>query len=102
VFHGVTDPRINIDWGYSGHQVSLHCVAIDSIERVQVKDQKVHLDRPYYAWIIRLNWPERGEIAFGAVGFTQTLLTEPILSDQQCLSLKKRRAVLRQTKTDSG
>ena len=89
-FHGVTDPRINIDWGQSGFQVALHGVSIDSIERERVSGQKVFLDRPYYRWRILLNWPKAGEIAFGAVGFTQTLLAEPVVTDKQHLSLRER------------
>ena len=93
-FHGVTDPRIGIDWGNSGFRVALHGIAIDRIERERVADQKVFLDRPYYAWRIRLNWPEAGEITFGAVGFTQTLLAEPVVTDRQHLSLGERRALV--------
>lgn len=90
VFHGVTDPRIDIDWGRSRHQAALHPASIANVEREPIQDQKVYLDRPYYRWRVRLNWPESGEIAFGAVGFTQTLRAEPILTDRQCLSLKQR------------
>ena len=53
-------------------------------------DQKVYLDRPYYRWRIRLNWPDASEISFGAVGFTQTLRAEPVLTEKQCLSRKER------------
>jgi hypothetical protein len=84
VFHGVTDPRINISWGSSGFQNALHPISIDRIYRDLVQDQKVHLDRPYFSWRIGLNWPE-GEIAFGAVGFTQSLLAEPVTVDSQHL-----------------
>jgi hypothetical protein len=52
-FHGVTDPRITIDWGDSGFRVALHGISIDRIEREPVRDQKVFLDRPYYGWRIR-------------------------------------------------
>jgi hypothetical protein len=90
VFHGVTDPRIDIDWGRSGFQAALHPVSIDGIERERVQDQKVHLDSPYYGWRIPLNWPAGGEIAFGAVGFTQTLRAEPVLSAKEHLSLTER------------
>lgn len=89
-FHGVTDLRIRIDWGDSGYQVALHGVSIDRIERERVPEQKVYLDRPYYSWRTRLNWPEAGEIAFGAVGFTQTLLADPVLTQRQHLSLRER------------
>jgi hypothetical protein len=90
VFHGVTDPRIAIDWGDSGLRTAIHPVSIDRIERAPVADQKVYLDRPYYRWQVRLNWPAGGEIAFGAVGFTQTLLAEPVLRDRQHLSRRER------------
>ncbi len=89
-FHGVTDPRIRIDWGDSGFRVALYPVSIDKIEREAVRDQKVYLDRPYYSWRIRLNSPRAGEIAFGAVGFTQTLRAEPVLRDTQHLSVRER------------
>ncbi len=90
VFHGVTDPRIDIDWGRAGLQTSLHPASIDRVERALIDDQKVYLDRLYYRWRIRLNWPDSSEIVFGAVGFTQTLRAEPILTERQCLSLKDR------------
>lgn len=90
VFHGVTDPKIDIDWGSSAFQVALHPVSIGNVERERIQNQKVYLDRPYYSWRIRLSWPDGGEIAFGAVGFTQTLRAEPILTKNQCLSLSER------------
>jgi hypothetical protein len=90
VFHGVTDPKIDIDWGRSGFQVALHPVSIGTVEREEIQSQKVYLDRPYYRWRIRLNWPNGGEIVFGAVGFTQTLRAEPVLTEKQCLSLSER------------
>ncbi len=90
VFHGVTDPRIDIDWGNSGFQVAMHDVCIDRIEREAISNQKIYLDRAYYRWRIFLNWPKGGEIAFGAVGFTQTLLADPIVCENQRLSLSER------------
>ena len=91
VFHGVTDLGVAIDWGRSGFQVALHDASIDRIERAPIENQKVYLDRPYYRWSIRLNWPEGGVIAFGAYGFTQTLTGEPVLVDaRQRLSLEQR------------
>ena len=50
-----------------------------------MQNKKVYLDRPYYSWRIRLNWPDSSEIVFGAVGFTQTLRAEPVLTEKQCL-----------------
>lgn len=89
-FHGVSDPRIGIDWGDSGLQAALHPASIDGVDRERVTEQKVFLDRPYYRWRIRLNAPKAGEIEFGAVGFTLTLLAEPVLTDSQGLSLGRR------------
>ncbi len=90
VFHGVTDAKIDIDWGSAALQVAVHPASIGSIERERIQDQRVYLDRPYYRWRICLNWPEGGEIAFGAVGFTQTLRAQPVVTDKQCLSLRER------------
>ena len=89
VFHGVTDPKIDIDWG-QGQQVALHPASIHVIEREPIVGQRVYLDRPYYRWRIALNWPDGGEITFGAVGFTQTLRAEPIVTDQQQLTRRQR------------
>jgi len=90
VFHGVTDPRIVIDWGDTGLQSAIHLASIDRIERMPARDQKVYLDRPYYRWRVAMNWPAGGEIAFGAVAFTQTLLAEPMVCDDQHLSSRER------------
>jgi hypothetical protein len=90
VFHGVTDLRIAIDWGDSGNQVALHDATIDRVERERVAEQAIHLDRPYYRWRIALNWPGSGELTFGAVGFTQTLRAEPVLTDQPRLPRRGR------------
>ena len=90
VFHGVTDPKIDIDWGRSKFQVSVHPVSIAAIEREPIQDQKVYLDRAYYRWRIRMNWPDSSEIAFGAVGFRQILRAAPVVTDKQHLSLKER------------
>jgi hypothetical protein len=90
VFHNVTDLRINIDWGDSKFRTSLHRISVDRIERERIKDQKIYLDRPYYKWKICLNWPEAGEISFGAAGFTQSLLAKPVKRKDQNLSLTDR------------
>ncbi len=88
---GVTDLRIDVDWGSPGSQTALHPLSIDRVEREPIRDQKVYLDRPYYTWTIVLNWPASSRIAFGAVGFTQTQRAEPVLTDKQSLSLEERR-----------
>lgn len=97
VFHGVTDPRIAINWGNSGFQTALHPASIEAIRRERVQDQKVYPDRPYFSWRILLNWPDGGEIAFGAVGFTQTLLAEPVLVAKQHLSRDVRSRLVRRS-----
>jgi hypothetical protein len=93
VFHEVTDLKIAIDWGSSGFRSSLHVVSIGSIERELLPARKGHSERPYYSWRVRLNWPESGEIAFGAVGFTHTLRAEPVLTKQQSLPFRVRSRV---------
>lgn len=93
VFHGVTDPRINIDSGTAGYQVAIPLPSIAEIEREPIAEQKVYLDRPYYRWRIRLNGTPDGEIVFGAYGFTQTLRREPVLCEQQRLDASLRGAL---------
>ncbi len=85
VFHDTTDLDLRLNWGDSGAQTNLTEASIDRIERARVQDQKICLDRPYYRWAIEMNWPRGGRIAFGASGFTLTLLADPALSDQQVL-----------------
>ena len=75
-------------------QAAIHPISIDRIGREAVEQQKVFLDRPYYRWKIQSNWPAAGEIVFGAVGFTQRLRAEPVLSARQHLSRHERRGVL--------
>ena len=94
VFHGVTDPRMEIDWGRSGFQAAVHPISIDRIERERIIDQKVFLDRPYFRWAIRLNWPEQGLITFGAVGFRQELAAAPVLTAIQHLTLRERQRLI--------
>ncbi len=91
-FHGVTDMHVSVDWGASGFQVAVHDMVIDRIERQLVADQKVYLDRPYYAWAIHLSWPALGRLTFGAFAYTQTLLAKPIPTAQQTLSWEQRSA----------
>ena len=90
VFHGVTDLRVTVDCGDGGHQAALHPISIDRIEREPIRNQKVYLDQPYHRWRVATNWPQGGEIAFGAVGFDLTLRAEPILTPQQALSRRER------------
>ncbi len=89
IFHGVTDLRLSIDWADS-FQTAVPEIWIDGIKRDRIRDQKIYLDRPYYRWAIELVHPPGGEIAFGAVGFTQVLRAEPLLIDEQKLKPAQR------------
>jgi len=94
VFHSVTDPKIAIDWGNSNHQVTIHDVIMGEIRRSPVEKQYVHLDKPYYHWTIEIVWPEGGTITFGALGYTQTLLAEPVTQAKSYFSLSERKRLL--------
>jgi hypothetical protein len=93
-FHDVTDPKIDADWGDSGFQVTLHEPTIHEIRREPISDQKICLDQAYYAWTIELNSPREGRISFGASGYSQRLLCEPVLCDQQSLAPGLRQRLL--------
>jgi hypothetical protein len=43
---------------------------------------------------VHFNWPQGGKISFGAVGFTQELLAEPQLTEQQHFTRVERDALL--------
>jgi len=90
-FHDVTDLTIDLAWPDAGGQVAVSLPSIDAIARERVADQRVHLDRPYYRWEIRFNWPAGGAIRFSATGFTQTLRAAPALLEQQHLGRGERR-----------
>ncbi len=85
VFHDVTDLKIDMDWGDSGERAALHEASIAGITREPVPDQPGYPARAHYRWRIAINWPQGGEIGFGARGFTQTLRAEPVLLDEQRL-----------------
>jgi hypothetical protein len=94
-FHGVTAPRIRIESEDDDSRVAVGPPSIDRIEREPVPDQKVFLDRPYYRWRIRLNSPRAGAISFGAWGFTQLLLSDPLTTTgRQHLTMTERRRLL--------
>ncbi|MPZ97787.1 MAG: hypothetical protein GEU80_00380 [Dehalococcoidia bacterium] len=90
VFHGVTDLSVDLPSRTEGMQVALSALMVDGVERAPVEDQRVYLDRTYYAWRIALNDPSGGLIRFGAVGFTMRLLREPLLLDRQHLTRAER------------
>ncbi|HEY4309510.1 MAG TPA: hypothetical protein VGN12_08670 [Pirellulales bacterium] len=89
-FQGVTDLKMTLDFGDSGFQTAIHAFSVDRIEREPVRDQKVYLDRTYYRWTIFGNWPQSGDLSFGAVGFTLKLACEPITKPTYTLSLQER------------
>lgn len=89
-FHNVTDVRIAVDFGDSGHRTGLNELSIAAITRATVADQKICLDRPYYRWRIELNLPQGGEISFGASGYSQHCRTAPVAVDQPRLAAADR------------
>lgn len=91
VFHDVTDPVVSIRWCEDGAGIAMHLLSIGGIAR---EDRTAPGGHPVYRWSIELNWPAGGEIAFGARGFTQTLLAEPILTERQHLTRAERRDLL--------
>ncbi len=92
VFRGVSDLRIDIDWGMRGCQVAPWLPSIGQIEREAVQEQKIYLDRPYFLWRIVLNSPAGASVSFGAVDFEMTLRREPLLVHEQRLPASLRDA----------
>jgi hypothetical protein len=95
VFHGTSDLRIKIDWGLRGWQVAPSPPTIDRIQRERLPEaqQRIYLDRPYYAWRIAFSSPVGGSISFGALGFDLTLRGEPVLHDEQRVPASLRRSL---------
>lgn len=93
IFYDITDLKININWGDSNFQDSFEGgVPILDITRELVKNPKVHLNKPYYKWTIKLDTLAKDSyISFGSTGFTQTIRKEPILVDKQWLTLDERK-----------
>jgi hypothetical protein len=79
-FHDVGDLSISVDHGDSGGRNAMIELSIDSVTRER-------LVRPFafWRWLIRLNSPKGGSIAFCASGFTQTLRDEPRMVAEQRL-----------------
>jgi hypothetical protein len=88
VFHGVTDLRIDIDWGSSGFQCALHEVSIDRIERAPIQDQKVFrppvlpLEHPAQLGVVRRDCLRCGWVHAHPAGSTG--------SDRQAISVAAR------------
>lgn len=82
-FHDVSDLRIAVEFGDSGHQTMMNELSIDAIFHEPVAEQKFGPDQIYYHWRIALNLPKNGEITFDASGLTQDLRSEPVLLNEQ-------------------
>ena len=91
-FHAVTDLKIGVDCGDSGYRLMVQPMSIAEITRAPTKDPSK--DPSYHAWRVRLGWPRDGEINFGAKGFHQVLLAEPILCETNFLTGAQRRQML--------
>lgn len=85
-FRNVTDLDISIAWGDSDYRSAIHPLSIHDVEREEVVRHQVRLEQPYFAWTIRLNWPDGGRIRFGAIGFQQHLRADPIETDRHYLT----------------
>jgi len=90
-FRTVTDLKIDVDCGDSGNLLLVQPLSIAEIARAPA----ARGGSGYHAWRVRLGWPRGGEIRFGAAGFTQVLLAEPIVSGSNHLSPAERRRMLR-------
>ena len=90
IFHDVTDLKLAVDFGDSGHRTAMNELSIDAITRERIEDQKICLDRPYYRWRIAFNLPRGGEIGFGASGFSMELRADPVLTGEQRLAAADR------------
>ena len=88
-FHGVTDLKMAIDCGDSGFRLLVQPLSIAEITRAPTKDPS------YHAWRVRLGWPPDGEITFGASGFDQVLLAEPVIGETNFLTAAQRRQMFR-------
>jgi hypothetical protein len=89
-FHGVTDLEVRLQSGSSDHAVGVALPYILRVEREAVAAQKVHLDRPYYAWRIEFASHPDGYIAFGAWGYTLELRGDPVWTAEQSLTYRQR------------
>ena len=87
-FHAVTDLNISVNCGDSGNRLLVQPLSIAEITRGPTKQPT------YHRWRVRLGWPSDGEISFGAAGFDQVLLAEPIISATNVLTSAQRRQML--------
>ena len=91
VFHNVTDLRIEVRTTHSGdYRMAVSPLPILRIERQPIERPDGYPGPPSYAWTVVLGTPTPGEIHFGASGFTQELRGEPILTEEQSLTIAER------------
>ena len=95
VFHGVTALKIDLDWGGQYGVVS-GPFDIDDITRELIEKEPGCRQPREYLWRIPATGLVAGEISFGALGFTQTLLAEPVESHRQDIPYHQRQALLRE------
>ena len=100
IFHDVTDLRVSLDFGRSCHCQALDELSIAAIPQEPVRDSlRGTAVRPVAH---RTQSAARGEITFGASGYTQTLRAEPVLLDDQRLPARGRPPLLLNGELDSG
>jgi hypothetical protein len=92
-FHDASDLRIAVDFGDSGGTTALGEPSIDGIARDPLPRPEGYPEFAYFRWRIAFNWPQGGEIVFGASGFTQTLRAAPRLLDAQRLPAGERGSI---------
>ena len=91
VFHDVTDLRIEVGTTHSGdYRMGVSPWPILRIERQPIERPERYPGPPSFAWTLALGTPTPGEIHFGASGFTQELRAEPILTEDQRLTIAER------------
>lgn len=95
-FHDVTALKIDLDWG-GQYGLVTGPFDIDDITRALIGKESGCCQPPEYAWRITTAGLVGGEITFGATGFTQTLLCEPIEIGRQDIPYHQRQELLRHT-----
>ena len=83
-FHEVF--MLNMKLDYATSTAGMCPIRIDKIERLLLEYPGGSTS---YHWKIEVNWPP-GIIEFDALGFTQTLIGQPVVSDDQALPQETR------------
>jgi hypothetical protein len=79
-FHDAGDLAIRLDHGDGAGRIAMNELAID-----RVSSERISGPIDMFRWEFRLASPAGGLISFSASGFTETLLAEPTLRDEQHL-----------------